>query len=244
MSVALTASDVLSVWERGRDRHLVDRALLILAAAYPELGDDELPALSLGRRDARLLDVRSATFGPRLDATVDCPRCGVALEFSLEAGQVRLPPAAALTEPRTWSLDDYVFRLRCPHSGDLADAVASGSADTARRRLLAGCVLEAVHAGRSVALDALPAAVVDAVVGQIAETDPQADITLRLACSECGHGWDAAFDIASFLWAEIAARARQLVYEVHALARRYGWREADILAMSPARRQLYLEVGA
>jgi len=104
-------------------------------------------------------------------------------------------------------------------------------------------VLEAAHAGRSVALDALPAAVVDAVVGQIAETDPQADITLRLACSECGHGWDAAFDIASFLWAEIAARARQLVYEVHALARRYGWREADILAMSPARRQLYLEVG-
>ncbi len=244
MTVALIASDVLSVWERGRDRHLVDRALLILAAAYPEIGDDELLALTLGDRDARLLEVRSGTFGPQLDATAGCPRCGVGLEFSLEAGQVRLPPATATTDAWTWRLDEYAFRLRCPHSGDLADAVMTGSADAARWRLLTGCVLEALHEGRPVEIDELPAAVVDAVVGRIAEADPQADITLRLACSECGHGWDAIFDIASFLWAELAAHARQLVYDVHALARRYGWPETDILAMSRARRQLYLEIDA
>jgi len=243
VSVALTASDVLSVWERGRDRHLLDRALLILAAAYPDLGDDELPALPLGDRDARLLEVRAGTFGPQLDATATCPQCGVGLEFSFEAGRVRLPPATAPTEAWGWSLDEWVFRLRCPHSGDLADAVMMPGADAARRRLVARCVLAARHAGHPVEVDALPAAVVDAVVERIAEADPQADITLRLACAECGHGWGAIFDIASFLWAEVAARARQLGYEVHALARRYGWRESDILAMSPARRQLYLEIG-
>jgi hypothetical protein len=30
--------------------------------------------------------------------------------------------------------------------------------------------------------------------------------------------------------------------EVHTLAWAYGWREADILAMSPARRQFYIEL--
>jgi hypothetical protein len=30
--------------------------------------------------------------------------------------------------------------------------------------------------------------------------------------------------------------------EVDALARAYGWREADILALSPARRAAYLEL--
>jgi hypothetical protein len=30
--------------------------------------------------------------------------------------------------------------------------------------------------------------------------------------------------------------------EVHILASAYGWREDDILAMSPARRRIYLEM--
>jgi hypothetical protein len=32
------------------------------------------------------------------------------------------------------------------------------------------------------------------------------------------------------------------VREVHLLASAYGWRESDILAMTPWRRQLYLEL--
>jgi hypothetical protein len=33
-----------------------------------------------------------------------------------------------------------------------------------------------------------------------------------------------------------------MLYDVHALASAYGWREADVLAMSPMRRQVYLEL--
>ena len=45
--------------------------------------------------------------------------------------------------------------------------------------------------------------------------------------------------------AELATQAKRLLREVHFLARAYGWREADILAMSARRRQAYLEmVGA
>jgi hypothetical protein len=49
-------------------------------------------------------------------------------------------------------------------------------------------------------------------------------------------------DIASYLWSEIHAWAGRMLRDVHALAAAYGWREADILAMSPWRRQAYLEM--
>jgi hypothetical protein len=53
-----------------------------------------------------------------------------------------------------------------------------------------------------------------------------------------------AFDIAAYLWQEVDARARRALRDTHTLARAYGWREADILAMSDFRRQQYLEMVA
>ncbi len=50
------------------------------------------------------------------------------------------------------------------------------------------------------------------------------------------------FDVVSFFWSEICVQAKRLLREVHTLARAYGWREADILNMSTARRQFYLEM--
>jgi hypothetical protein len=74
------------------------------------------------------------------------------------------------------------------------------------------------------------------------EADPQAEVQLALACPACRHQWQVSFDIVSYFWSEINARSQRLLWEVHALASAYGWREADILAISPQRRQFYLEM--
>jgi hypothetical protein len=50
------------------------------------------------------------------------------------------------------------------------------------------------------------------------------------------------FDIVPYLWTEINAWAMRLLREIHSLATAYGWREADILAMSAVRRHWYLEM--
>ena len=76
----------------------------------------------------------------------------------------------------------------------------------------------------------------------MARADPQADVTFSITCPACGHAWQAIFDIVSFFWREVNAWSYRLLYEVHLLASAYGWREADILAMSPWRRQCYLEM--
>lgn len=61
----LAAHGLLKVWEVGQDQHPLDRALTLLAAC-PELTRDELAALSVGQRDARLLTLRERTSGPAL----------------------------------------------------------------------------------------------------------------------------------------------------------------------------------
>jgi predicted DNA-binding transcriptional regulator AlpA len=76
----------------------------------------------------------------------------------------------------------------------------------------------------------------------MAAADPLADIRLGLICPACGHAWQVLFDIVTFFWSEIDAWARRTLREVHALARAYGWREAEILALTARRRQHYLEI--
>ena len=71
--------------------------------------------------------------------------------------------------------------------------------------------------------------------------DPQAETLLDFECPACGLRWQALFDILPFLWTELQARARNLLNDVHDLARAYGGSEKDILGMSAVRRRYYLE---
>ena len=75
----------------------------------------------------------------------------------------------------------------------------------------------------------------------MAKLDPLATVELEFLCPGCGAVCPAAFDIASFLWAEVDTAARSAVEDVHTLASAYGWSEEEVLALSPGRRRLYLE---
>jgi hypothetical protein len=76
----------------------------------------------------------------------------------------------------------------------------------------------------------------------MSELDPQGDVQLALNCPSCRHHWTAPFDVVSYLWIEIQSWASRLLREIHLLASAYGWREADILALSEPRRRAYLEI--
>jgi len=136
----------------------------------------------------------------------------------------------------------WQLRFRLPNSADLA--VIAQCADTARARrlLVERCLAQAVHNGAEVAPATLSEPAIAALANQMAARDPHATIELDMHCSACDARWLLDFDIESFFWSEIAAQAKRLLREVHLLARAYGWREADILAMSATRRQLYLEM--
>ncbi len=62
----LAARDIVRAWDWGQDKHAVDRALVLLALAHPELSHDALADLTVGQRNGRLLALRERTLGPAL----------------------------------------------------------------------------------------------------------------------------------------------------------------------------------
>ena len=238
--MVLTAHDVVQVWEAGQRQPPAVQALTILAAAWPSRTWDDIARLPLRQRDSLLFGLRRDLLGPRLDSVVDCPECGTDLEFALDTTEighldVEIEPGAPLTLEAGGQSIEY----RLPDTTDIVAMSASADLDAARQTLLDRCVVRVVAGGQDAPL--LPAGL-DALALALDEQDAAADIEIDLLCPTCGHGWQVALEIATFFWTEVSAQARRLLREVDALARVYGWREADILAMSATRRRFYLEM--
>lgn len=237
---ALTASDILRAWEVGRDRYPAERALLLLALACSDIPPNDLRALTVGQRNARLLKLRQITLGSLAQCFVQCPLCGESLEFTIDVEAIQQPEPTTLRY--TLSLDDFNVSFRLPNILDLVTVASCANVAAGRRSLLERCIEGAQQHDQPVAVASLPESIIVALAESMVEHDSQAETRLALHCHACQHTWSTIFDIVSFFWTEIEAQAKRLLREVHALARAYGWREADILALSPARRQCYLEL--
>jgi hypothetical protein len=236
---AISISNVLDAWEFGLTRPMSQRADMLL-----RLEDVDAAGLSVGSRDAFLLDLREALFGSQVAGHCECPKCGEHMELAFTLADVRVPPPMAAI-PLVVRENGWDIELRLMTPDDLDDAAAAADANDARRILLEHCVQAARHFGAVANVAELPAAVVDAVAARLAEADPQADTSLGLVCDECGHGWEVTFDPGVFLWDELTSWAVRTLDDVAQLASAFGWSERDILAMSPWRRQRYLAaVGA
>src|SRR3954463_15583916 len=85
---ALSAEDLLNVWDVGQRQCHWDRALSLLSAANRDQPRSVLADLSLGERDRLLLQLRQIVFGPELEGLVDCPSGGALLQFKLRTADL------------------------------------------------------------------------------------------------------------------------------------------------------------
>jgi len=244
---ALSAAELLSVWECGLGQDFVGRAVTLLSAANPELTAAEIAELPIGRRDASLLKLREWTFGSRISSVATCPDCGGNFEIVFETEAIL---AGSGMETRAQSgdfrilVDGVELHLHLPNSNDVAAALGCQDADEARRELLRRCVVASDAFVGDTKLEDLPSAVKEAAEDALAHADPLADIRLAVSCTDCGRRWYEVFDVAHFFWAELHAWAVRILREVHVLASAYGWPEEVILGMTPSRRSFYLEMTA
>jgi hypothetical protein len=198
----------------------------------------------VGEREADLFALRRALFGERMQVRLECAACGEDMEFDLDAGEFArsLGDAGTPGDPVVrvrqdgW---DVAFRLPA-----VADLTAAARAADPRTALLERCLVSALRDGADVPAADLPVPVQRRIAEAVEAADPGADVTLNVACPECGQATRAELDIASYLWTELDAWARDLLLDVHLLATSYGWSEPEILALSPLRRRYYLELCA
>jgi hypothetical protein len=241
------ASELLDAWEQGLSQPRTWRAIALLAAACPGVPLEALAQLRIGQRDACLLTLRERLFGRHLAGLAKCPVCAEQLDLKFDVTDIRAAESSVVMEddcqPEAWALavDGYEILFRLPDSYDLALLPPYDDPKVTREWLLQRCIISARHAEAACSLDQLPAELAEAVAEQMGAADPQGNVELALTCPVCAHGWTVAFDIASFFWAEVNTWALRTLHEVHVLAQAYGWRQTDILALTPWRRQFYLD---
>lgn len=238
----LSVQEMIRVWERGELRSPVDQALLLLEAGNRGVPLRDLAKLHVAERDRRLLQLREGTFGGRMSCSVDCPSCSQNLEFELETNQILQPSLPQLAETFTGSIDEVTVTFRLPNSEDLVDALQAASAEEGRSRILERCLLSAHKLGEELRFNQLSPENVEKLCSLMGDSDPQAETQFGVQCLSCGKTWQVVFDVAAFFWKEISVRARRALSEVHVLASAYGWDEEEILGMSAARRDFYLQM--
>lgn len=240
---ALTAQEIVEAWGRGKKAPAYQKPLALLSVALPDTEPSDLIDLSLGRRDALLLELRSRTFGAALTSHAHCTHCKATLHFELDAGEILAESSRASgTLTGTVRQGGFEVRFRPLTTRDLAATSGCSSVDEGREVLLDRCVVEATQRGVALSPHDLPEDLVTAISSEIEAMDPLIEVPVNLSCSSCDGETSVILDIGEFLWEEVAAAAERLLYDVYLLARSYGWKERDILAMGAARREYYLEM--
>jgi hypothetical protein len=243
----LTGNDIVRVWEQGEGRQPWFKAVKILSHAFPGIEEKELMAWSIGWRNTCLLKLRQLMFQSAIESFLKCPGCGKQIGFKVKTEDICENSTPGPWEPAdrefSLTLEDVDIRFRTLDSRDLEAMEDGGDAAAMRRRLMERAFIQAVKDGNHLDVNQLPDSIMNTLREKMTDTyDPVFEIRLALECPACAHKWTVCFDILSYLWAEIKKLAQQLLLEVHLLASTYGWGEKDILDMSTARRQYYLDL--
>ena len=163
---SLRAEELLKVWEQGLNQPLLQRALMLLVAAFPDMPPDALAKMSIGQRDLLLLQLRERLFGQQLLNTAVCPECDERIEWQNSIADFLVEADGSNTEADEFNLEteDYKLRFRLPNSLDIAAVVNSESAENAQQslqqQLLSRCLLNIERSGASCAVEQLPEAVI------------------------------------------------------------------------------------
>ena len=207
---------------------------VLAACAEPPASEndrEDLWRLSLAARVGGLLAVFVATTrSDVLDRAVHCPGCGEDMEVSLPVDRLLDLARSAEEHPEiVVNAPDGPFTLRRPRGSDQrawrqADH-ADAEADVIATLVVAGTATEP--------------AVVDAT---FAAFDPLTCLELDVTCPSCGLRSDVPLDLEASLLLDLAGAQERTIRDVAVLARRYGWSEADVLAVPAWRRRTYLEL--
>jgi hypothetical protein len=216
----LTGADELWLAEAGGPP---PRRKLGLAARL--LSPEAPPAQALAAGDLELLlrSIAAEAIAGTAEATFPCPAaCGETIDLAIPLAELAVP--APEPSPPGGTHPHAGARIRVPTAADLAAAMDAPDPAAA---LAAACLVEG-SLSRPMLADA------------IARLDPNAECRVETACPGCGAPMALPVDALALLTASIG----DILAEVDRLASRYGWSEADILALPRARRQRYLALAA
>jgi hypothetical protein len=217
------------------------RRVPALLAALDGLPAGEAAQLSIGAVAAAVLRLVRPWSPGGLEATVACRACGEQLAVTVPLDDLLSVASDPAAGEATADLEVAGRRLtvRAPRPDDVAAAATAPDAEAARRVLLSRCVTPVDPADdRPIDDETVAPAVAEAWEA----LDPLAVVSFAVTCPACGLDDAPLADLVGWGWSLVDARVQLLLADVHRLASAYGWSEADVLALGPWRRRIYLEL--
>lgn len=253
----ISGSDEVFLREAGESLSQAHKTSNLLSRCLTHIGllksvtPDVVRKITVGDREALLLQLRRLTLGEQMQCELNCPEpnCGEMMDVNLTVSELLMRPYQQPKDKymKTFSENGSSYRVtfRLPSGAD-QEAVADLACDDPRAAshvLLNRCVERVeVDGDDSQPLDKLPSTVARYLPAILAELDPQAEIQLNLTCPNCKHDFATVFDTATYLFQEIEGQMKFLFQDVHLLAYYYHWSEAEILGMTSRRRKRYLRL--
>lgn len=235
---------VLGSWRRfGRAEDLEldfdtdDRPTLVtdLLTSCSELHDDKYWwSQTVGTRIAALLGLMATTDAVdylNLLALCEDPSCGEKFEFELPLSLVvNCVPEKSIIQVE---LDGMrTVSLRHPNGQDLRDW--HKQSPVSRKAAIAAMLKSLVIDGQVTHED-------ESIIAEALSTiDPLVAFTVSCVCPACTFPNEVTVDLEDIALTHFKRRQLVLLREIHELASRYGWTEAEILAIQPRRRARYL----
>ena len=228
--------DVLLHEAPRRDMGLTVRLLSRVARA--EGGDLRCGDLPVTDVEVLLLELRRLLFGDVIRGEAVCPAegCGARVDvtFGLRDYVTHHAPRAVngaqpADEAGWFTLSNAAVRFRLPLA---SDRIAVDDTHDADQRMIARCVDP----------PELPPRLLGRVARALAALAPSLADVVQGVCPECGEAIAVYFDPQDFALRELRDEASYVFEEIHLVASRYHWAEADILAMPRSRRRQYAEL--
>ena len=185
----------------------------------------------VGERIAALLALEQRTTGREaITLTLRCGRAGCGARYEIELPYAALPTSTDAPTVAIEREDGATVVLRRPTGDDLRAWHLQPPASHAE--MLARLAVDG-QADAGAALRSAEA---------LAAADPLLDFGVACVCPECGESTEREVDLEGIALQRLAARQHAVLREVHALASRYGWTEAEIFAVAAPRRARYLDL--
>ncbi|WP_209425155.1 hypothetical protein [Pararhodobacter sp. SW119] len=207
---------------------------VLACCAEPPQEAGTVIALTLAARIGGLLAVWTAgNCIDTLEFRLRCPvgTCGADLEAAVPVDALM---ELARTAETTRGLSRADLTLRRPTGADQRRWRAAMPCDDPEAAILASLLESGTLPTTQEARDDLAEA--------LAEFDPLPAFSVAARCPDCGAEATHPIDLEGALLDRLAADQSRLFTEIDTLARRYGWRDIDILAMPARRRARYLRI--
>jgi hypothetical protein len=205
---------------------------LLAACSVPPRDAEFYQDLPIGTRTAGLLILASLDGADAIEVELRCDGCGLSLEVSLTIDELLEREQCALDAVTLASGDGTTVELRRPTGRDqsLWASELYENEEAARRAIAARL------AGRG---DVLDTDSIGRIEDVLERADPLIRTAIETSCPDCGRRAEHDVDVAGAVLVRLRRAQHALIEIVHALASRYHWSEADIVAMPAWRRSRY-----